>query len=148
MGGMVIAALLLHLGHCKTATEALQLFGLRRTFDGQGVTIPSQRRYVHYYEALLHNGLGSVLEQHVAVEPAVKRVVLPKPMFELRGIRLSTMPRFNSIAGSTKCTPYFKVVEREPDHAEDAQWREVATFTLRKALAKRGKEPKPYDFSA
>ncbi|KAI9313603.1 protein-tyrosine phosphatase-like protein, partial [Dichotomocladium elegans] len=51
--GTVIAALLLYLHEARHAKEAIDLYGMRRTKDGKGVTIPSQIRYVHYFERWL-----------------------------------------------------------------------------------------------
>ena len=41
--------------------EALKLFGERRTHNGQGVTIPSQQRYVGYYDRMVHGTAPKVL---------------------------------------------------------------------------------------
>ena len=54
--GMMLACYLVHSGRCASADEALFHFGQERTKNGKGVTIPSQMRYVHYYEALLRRG--------------------------------------------------------------------------------------------
>ena len=47
--GTLIAAALLHERSSTSAEEALRVFGVRRTHNGKGVTLPSQQRYVHYY---------------------------------------------------------------------------------------------------
>lgn len=52
--GLVVASLLMHLRRCNSADEALKYFASRRTHNGKGVTIPSQIRYVHHYEKVLH----------------------------------------------------------------------------------------------
>ena len=48
--GTLIAILLLYLKKVATTKEALTLFGNARTSNGQGVTIPSQQRYIKYSE--------------------------------------------------------------------------------------------------
>jgi len=56
--GTMIACYLLFSGKCKTSSEALQLFATNRTKDQKGVTIPSQRRYVQYFEQHLKKKNG------------------------------------------------------------------------------------------
>jgi phosphatidylinositol-3,4,5-trisphosphate 3-phosphatase and dual-specificity protein phosphatase PTEN len=87
--GMMIAAYLVHCGAAENATDALQMFGNIRTHNGKGVTIPSQMRYVHYYEQCLR--LGAV--------PAPKT-------YKLRHFRLHTIPNLDPLGG---CDPYFDV---------------------------------------
>eukprot|EP00759_Apiculatamorpha_spiralis_P029391 PhF_6_TR31534/c0_g1_i2/m.46500/K01110/PTEN; phosphatidylinositol-3,4,5-trisphosphate 3-phosphatase and dual-specificity protein phosphatase PTEN len=53
--GTVIAAYLVYSGFSPTSIDALDTFGHSRTRNGHGVTIPSQRRYVHYAAQLLPN---------------------------------------------------------------------------------------------
>ena len=45
--------LLMHLGHERTAADAIAFYNRERTRDGRGLTVPSQRRYVSYYERVL-----------------------------------------------------------------------------------------------
>lgn len=49
----MICCYLMHSNFCASAAESLLLYGDKRTYDCKGVTIPSQQRYVHYYESLL-----------------------------------------------------------------------------------------------
>ncbi|KAF9940386.1 hypothetical protein BGZ67_007863 [Mortierella alpina] len=51
--GVMICAFLVHCG--ATADDAIKLYGEKRTHDGCGVTIPSQLRYIHYYEQFLES---------------------------------------------------------------------------------------------
>ncbi|KAF9957359.1 hypothetical protein BGZ72_001902 [Mortierella alpina] len=51
--GVMICAFLVHCG--ATADEAIKVYGEKRTHDGCGVTIPSQLRYIRYYEQFLES---------------------------------------------------------------------------------------------
>jgi phosphatidylinositol-3,4,5-trisphosphate 3-phosphatase/dual-specificity protein phosphatase PTEN len=55
--GLMICAYLLHRRLYKTAEDVLKYYGSKRTLDTKGVTIPSQRRYVDYYAAMMSQGL-------------------------------------------------------------------------------------------
>lgn len=47
--GLMIAAFLVYTDAAASTVEALNFFGLKRTSNGKGVTIPSQMRYVDPY---------------------------------------------------------------------------------------------------
>lgn len=130
--GLVVSALLLRLGLAPSAADALALFGEARTHDGKGVTIPSQLRYVHYYEALLRSP---------AAPPA-------PPTLRLRRLVMHTIPHFDVVGG---CDPYFsvrqgdgrlevynwltanggKVANYKPRHADAAEFEVAADVRVR-----------------
>jgi len=87
--GVMVSCLLLHLGVVGTADEAMQYFGEQRTSDGHAVMIPSQKRYIRYYERVKKNGL-----------PA------PRPLI-LSHIKMVTVPSFDVGGG---CDPYLIVM--------------------------------------
>jgi len=55
--GMMVCCYLIHAKFYPTAMTAMDHFASRRTMDGEGVTIPSQRRYVCYYEDVFYLGM-------------------------------------------------------------------------------------------
>ena len=51
--GTMICCYLVYSGFLKTADDALKFYGQMRVHNGKGVTIPSQLRYVYYFEHIL-----------------------------------------------------------------------------------------------
>jgi phosphatidylinositol-3,4,5-trisphosphate 3-phosphatase/dual-specificity protein phosphatase PTEN len=68
--GLMISALLLKLQVANDPMEAMQIYADRRTHDGSGITIPSQRRYVFYYDTFLHKS-GRVEDRTIEIKKIV-----------------------------------------------------------------------------
>jgi phosphatidylinositol-3,4,5-trisphosphate 3-phosphatase/dual-specificity protein phosphatase PTEN len=98
--GLVICAYLMFSGLCPTAVAALKFFGDQRTKDGKGVQIPSQKRYLGYFEILLRDYRDSI--QY----PPVAKVLI-------RTVTLSSVPHFDPDGG---CDPYLLVMKRKDGH--------------------------------
>eukprot|EP00993_Chasmostoma_nieuportense_P000307 NODE_1284_length_1566_cov_79.544128_g1213_i0.p1 GENE.NODE_1284_length_1566_cov_79.544128_g1213_i0~~NODE_1284_length_1566_cov_79.544128_g1213_i0.p1 ORF type:complete len:497 (-),score=118.68 NODE_1284_length_1566_cov_79.544128_g1213_i0:75-1532(-) len=86
--GTAIAAYLLFSGHQPTAEAALRFFDTHRTSNGKGVMVPSQRRYVNYFQVLL------------------KQPPPPMPIV-VRTVRMYTTPPGG-------CIPYITISQRAP----------------------------------
>lgn len=86
---LVAGCLLLLLAHVKSATEAVQVIREKRGSDA--LTLPSQIRYLYYYERLL------------------RRDEIYTNTFQLLAIRVNTIPKFNSSIVQAGCTPFFTV---------------------------------------
>ncbi|GAQ79654.1 Phosphoinositide 3-Phosphatase [Klebsormidium nitens] len=54
--GLMICCLLLYLKLFDSADEAIKFYNSKRCTDNLGLTLPSQIRYVHYFESILRNG--------------------------------------------------------------------------------------------
>ena len=74
--GVMVCALLLHLFDCSSAEEALKYFSAARTYDGKGVTIMSQKRYVKYFAENLKR----------------TREIVPATLLRLRALRIQNPP--------------------------------------------------------
>ena len=125
--GMMIACVLLHLGVCKSADESLALFGEMRTSNKKGVTIPSQVRYVYYYEQLL------------------RRPEVTTNTYQITHVRMVTVPNFDPSVMGGGCDPYFHVrllqnLGASKDQATAAAggvtWKERKVFNYLKAGVK------------
>ena len=86
--GVMICAYMLHRDKFKTSKEALRFYGKARTQDEKGVTIPSQRRYVEYYEYLIRH-----------------RLEYQSVTLLLESIEFKTVPMHNG----SGCSPHFEV---------------------------------------
>lgn len=113
--GLMIATYLYHSGQAKTAEEALRMFGDARTHNHKGVTIPSQMRYVHYYEQS---------KRMARVVPAT---------YQITHIRMVSIPRFDKMSGG--CDPYFHVRIQRPN-AENGFFSEVKIYDYRDHVKK------------
>lgn len=107
----MISALLLYSGVCQTADDALTLFGQRRTHNAKGVTIPSQQRFVRYFEALLRHGLatgkcliGGVSGLGAGASSSAMVGVNAPPTLTLTRLSLSSLPLDDSTSAL-----YFKI---------------------------------------
>lgn len=89
--GVMVCAYLIHSGVRADAEKALKYFGQMRTINNKGVTIPSQMRYVHYYEQLLIRG---------SITPYT---------YQITHIRFVTTPNFKdivSVSAHCVCVSY------------------------------------------
>jgi phosphatidylinositol-3,4,5-trisphosphate 3-phosphatase/dual-specificity protein phosphatase PTEN len=76
--GLIICCYLMFDGTCSTSDDALKYYGNKRTTDGKGVTIASQKRYIRYYER--------VLKEMDGVIPSIKHLVMSR-------IRITSYPK-------------------------------------------------------
>ena len=75
--GTLIACLLLYLNIFETADECLKYFGLMRVGNGIGVTVPSQLRYLNYFEYLYKNNINFPLKDKKICIRKVKMYTVP-----------------------------------------------------------------------
>ena len=90
--GTFICCLLLYLGILDTADECMKYYGLMRVGAEKGVTIPSQKRYVHYFEHMVHNNISTPFK--------------PKPIC-IKSMKMYTVPHSSTLGNS--CAPTFTI---------------------------------------
>jgi len=99
--GMMICCYLIHSNLYPTAEEAMLEYAKRRTYDMEGVTIPSQRRYVTYYGDLHHYGVPR------------------EPKIILSSIKVAT----SHYVTADKTELWCQVLYRDKDRDEQESWR-------------------------
>ena len=87
--GTFICCLMIYLNIFKTADEALAYYGIMRVGDGRGVTIPSQIRYVNYFE--------KILDKKIDINVNPKKIIIRK-------IKLSNAPGFSRVGWNSSLT--------------------------------------------
>lgn len=90
--GVMICCYLIYSNFVSGWKQALKYYGIMRTYDGKGVTIKSQIRYIQFFEQIIKHNIP-----HPINSP---RVLLKKIIF-------SSVPNFNLI--SDGCKPYFDI---------------------------------------
>ncbi|KAL2613110.1 hypothetical protein R1flu_024802 [Riccia fluitans] len=76
--GQMICAYLMYTSYCPCPQTALQFYGEKRTKNGKGVTIPSQRRYVGYFHDFLEKGPREEVELQLAQISFTSNIVSAK----------------------------------------------------------------------
>ena len=76
--GTFICCLLLYMKYFQTAEECLLYYGLMRVGTVKGVTVPSQIRYVHYFESILKNNIPHPISFKTVCIKKVKMYTIPK----------------------------------------------------------------------
>ena len=76
--GTLICCLLLYLKFFETAEESLLYYGLMRVGSVKGVTVPSQIRYVHYFESIFKNNIPHPISFKTVCIKNIKMYTIPK----------------------------------------------------------------------
>ena len=97
--GTFVCCLLLYMNTMNTADECLAYYGLMRAGDGRGVTIPSQIRYVYYFEKMVKN----------KIDPTIN----PKKII-IRKIKMISIPGFSRVGWN--CSPTFMIENEEKSY--------------------------------
>ena len=75
--GTLISCLLLYVGEFDTAADCLKYYGLMRVDNGKGVTVPSQIRYVFYFEQILKNNITNPINFKKLCIKKIRMVTIP-----------------------------------------------------------------------
>ena len=97
--GTLICCLLLYMHIFETAKECLLYYGIMRAENGKGVTIPSQIRYVNYFEEILKSNMP-----HPVI--FIKKYITK--------IRMFTLPKFYGVY-----TPFFKIENNKHEYTSE-----------------------------
>jgi len=125
--GLMISSYLLHSKQFAQAADALKYFGEQRTKNGKGVTIPSQKRFVHYYQECLQLATVPRTELATATKKPKRSLSgalnIPSPVFLLKKVTMNIAPNFDSRGG---CYPYFRIYQYTSQHRFDCVFNSLS----------------------
>ncbi|CAD8099186.1 unnamed protein product [Paramecium sonneborni] len=103
--GVMICCYMLYAKQFANAYDSMRYYGMIRTKNKKGVTIPSQIRYIFYFEKALNN----------------KWVPdnMPNKQVELVKIRLIPVPNVNFFGG---CAPWFRIQNKDKEYNSKNQF--------------------------
>ena len=124
--GTLICCLLMYMNVFNTADECLQYYGMMRVENGKGVTIPSQIRYVSYFETILKKNMSHPIS-------FVKK--------RITKIRMFTLPMYHKVY-----TPSFTIENngkkynsgKNKAHVEGEDFNAVVDYNLDKEFMVEG----------
>lgn len=128
--GLAIVCYLLYAGICVTTESAIAYYAERRTSNRKGITIPSQIRYVYYFERLLRTD-----EE------------LMNSTFQISHIRINTVPKWRSKVTGGGCHPFLRIKTMVQSTNENHKWKVKTIFDQRKVFGKELKQLKRYYIS-
>ena len=111
--GTFVCCLMLHMNIFDNSDECLAYYGMMRAGDGKGVTIPSQIRYVHYYEEIIKTKINPIINQ--------KKIIIRK-------IKMITIPGFSRVGWT--CSPTFMIENGERCYKYFDYIKKRETFNL------------------
>jgi len=115
--GTFICCLLLYLGIFDTADECMKYYGLMRVGEEKGVTIPSQKRYVNYFEKIVRNKIETPIKYKSAT---------------ITQIKLYTVPNFAKFGNS--CTPTFIIENGKKSYKHSDYNRKTTYYCTSKSI--------------
>ena len=121
--GLMTTCLLLHMRWQTSAADALEFYALHRTHNGQGVTIPSQRRYAEYYALLLERARRT---SQISTHVPLPQLPMASHTLRLRSVRVGPFAGANS---NDWATP-FVCLERQGGAVwSSSSWGDETTIT-------------------
>mmetsp|Transcript_4526 Transcript_4526/g.28756 ORF Transcript_4526/g.28756 Transcript_4526/m.28756 type:complete len:485 (-) Transcript_4526:2334-3788(-) len=90
--GIMLCAYLIYTGRCSSVEEAVRMYNQTRTMDGDGLTIPSQLRYLYHFSNQCQ--VSRLLDDYLSI-PVAQKVEKLEIQLELPGVEEITVALYN-----------------------------------------------------